>query len=539
MKHTANIVDIPVRRIYLGSFEIIDKKIADLKEEGPEDPARPYAMPGFVDAHIHIESTLMTPSQFAPMASAHGVTSVVTDPHEIANVLGVEGVEYMLRDASRVNFNFHFGASPCVPSTTFEHSGATLDSKAVEALLRRPDIYGLAEMMNVPGLVFGDPEVKAKIEAAKALGKPVDGHMAGSGREWIDICAGAGITTDHEIIDLGDAHYKLSKGIKVLIREGSAACNFDALCPLLAEDKIADKLMFCTDDKYANELREGYIDDLVRESIRRGRPLWNVLRAACINPVEHYGLADGLLREGDKADFIVVDNLRDFRVLDARVGGEKVEAASPDRENVPNNFKALPLKAEDIALKAESGRIRVIGAQDGQLWTDSLELEARVEDGFAVSDPARDIQKIIVYDRYNPGAKPAIGFVKGFSIKEGAIACSIGHDSHNIVALGSSDEEIVKVVNAIIKVRGGMAASSPDGTKTLPLPVAGLMSPEPGDEVADAYAALLEAVRATGCTMKAPLMTMAFLPLPVIPRLKITDISLFDAEKFEFCNVFV
>lgn len=536
---SGNIVDIPGKRIFSGKLEITDGRISDIVECGPQDPSSAYILPGFIDSHIHIESTLMTPANFAPVAASRGVTGVIADPHEIANVLGVEGVEFMLENAALSRFNFHFAASPCVPSTVFETSGATLDSNDVRELLKRPGIYGLGEMMNVPGLVFSDSEVLAKIAAARELGKPIDGHAPGYSEEWIAKCAEAGISTDHECSTLEEAHLRLKYGMKVIIREGSAARNYDALAPLLGEDEYADSILFCSDDKYANELCEGYIDSLVRESVRRGYPLWNVLKAACINPVLHYGIADGILRKGDWADFIVVDNLRDFHILDARVGGGKAGETTVKYSHIPNRFKALPLKTSDIEIKAETPRVRIIKASDGSLWTDSLVDDARIENGMAVSDPSRDILKIIVLNRYEPGKKPAIGFISGFSFKKGAMACSIGHDSHNIIATGVNDEEILKVANAIVECRGGMAVSDGEHLETLPLPVAGLMSDRPCEEVAGNYNRLLKLVAAAGCPFNAPFMTMSFMPLPVIPRLKLTDKGLFDGEKFCFTELFV
>ena len=542
----ANIVDIRRERIFFGSIEVSREtgRIGRITEAGSENPSAPYILPGFIDSHIHIESTLLTPENYAPLAAAHGVTGAVCDPHEIANVLGVEGVEFMLESASKVRFNFHFAASPCVPGTSFEHSGAALGPSEVEALLQRDEIYGLGEMMNVPGLVAGDPDVLAKIRAAKDAGKPIDGHMAGAPEEWVKKCAEAGICTDHESMDIDDALLKLKHGLSILIREGSAACNYNDLSPLLADGRYSGKLMFCSDDKYADELLEGeYIDGLVRESVRRGYPLWTVLRAACINPVETYGLSDGTLRKGDRADFIVVDNLKDFRILEAFVGGEKAGEkiiSAPLGSALPNNFKAGKLLPEDMAVKAVSEKIRVIKINDGQLVTEALECKARIEDGQAVSDIQEDILKVIVYNRYTPGAKPSVAFVRGFGLKGGAIASSIGHDSHNITALGTSDSEIAAAVNAIVETGGGMSVSVPGkGTVVLPLPVAGLMSGDEGHEVAAGYHRIKDAISAIGCPLKAPLMTMAFLSLPVIPALKLTDASLFDVVNFTPCDLFL
>ena len=544
MQYSGNVVDIRGKRIYQGTVNVDTQTgaIASVCETGAEDPAADYILPGFIDAHIHIESTLLTPEHYAPLAAAHGVTGVVSDPHEIAYVLGTPGVDFMLDSAARVRFNFHFAAPPCVPSTTFENAGATLDSNAIEALLRRDEIYGLGEMMNVPGLVFGDGQVLAKIAAARAMGKTIDGHMAGAAEEWVVKCAEAGIATDHECVDIEEARMRLRHGISVIIREGSAACDYEKLSPLLGEAAYEKQLMFCSDDKYADELQAGYIDDLVRESIRRGYPLWTVLRAACINPVETYHLSDGTLREGDKADFIIVDNLSDFRIKQAFVAGRT--AGEPTGVNdsglLPNNFKAGKLSESDLAIAASSDKIKVIKVSDGQLVTEALVCDARIEDGKAISQPDRDILKLLVYNRYTAGAKPALAFVSGFGLKKGAIACSIGHDSHNITALGTSDRDIVTAVNALVDCGGGMAVVSPtQGLVVLPLPIAGLMSDRPGAETAGNYRRIKAAVSSTGCGLNAPLMTMAFIPLPVIPALKLTDIGLFDAVNFRFCDLFV
>ena len=552
---TGNIVDIFHQRIYLGSINYSQSsasesgRILNITQLGDEDPTQNYLLPGFVDAHIHIESTLLTPAHFAPIAAQHGVTSVFADPHEIANVLGMEGVEYMLDNAATVNYNFHFAASPCVPCTSFEHAGGALTSENIRQLLQHDDIYGLGEMMNIPGLVFGDPEVLAKIEAARQAGKPIDGHMPGASEEWVQRCAEAGITTDHESMTLDEARMKLRHGIRILIREGSAARNYDALSPLLSDDSVANHLMFCSDDKYADELIEGYIDDMVRESIRRGYPLWNVLKAACLNPILHFGVSDGLLRKGDRADFISVNNLHDFNIIETYVGGCKAGSAalnttSSSHSNIlasktPNNFLAHKLTPTDIHLEASGKQIRVMNIHDGQLWTDALTRPAKIVEGSVVSDTNTDTLKIIVLNRYAEGARPAIGFVSGFGLKHGAMGCSIGHDSHNIVALGTSDEAICQVINALVESRGGMSVLDPtQGIVTLPLPVAGLMSEKEASDVASTYQYILQAVRNTGCPLQAPFMTLSFLTLPVIPQLKMTDISLFDVEKFSFTSIF-
>jgi len=537
-----HVVDLHDREIQPSVVHVEDGRILRIDDAEGAVPDR-YILPGFVDAHVHVESSMLTPSEFARAAVTHGTVATVSDPHEIANVLGVPGVEYMLTDASDVPFTFAFGAPSCVPATPFETSGAELDAEAVASLLDRDDVPYLSEVMNYPGVIDRAPDLMAKIDAAKRRGKPVDGHAPGLRGDGVREYAAAGVETDHECVTIDEAREKLAAGMKILIREGSAAKNFDALMPLMAE--APDHLMFCSDDKHPDALVEGHIDDLVRRAIDLGHDRFDVLRAACIHPVEHYGLDVGLLRKGDPADLIVVRNLETFDVLKTYVRGQQVasrgETQIPRKESpVVNRFAASPLKAEAFRVAApapDAFRIRVIEASDNQLVTGEGQVEAAMRDGAVVAGPSRDVLKIAVVNRYRD-AEPAVAFVRGFGLTEGAIASSVAHDSHNIVAVGASDDALARAVNAVIDAKGGVAAVGRGTTRLLPLPIAGLMSDRPYPEVARRYTALSQFVQQDlGSPMDAPFMTLSFMALLVIPKLKLSDQGLFDGESFEFVGL--
>lgn len=545
-----HLVDIIGERIYDTEITVNGSRIESISpvSELPEDA--PYIMPGFIDSHIHIESTLLQPEHFARVAVTHGTVGVVTDPHEIANVLGVPGIEYMVANAASVRFHFKFGIPSCVPSTTFETAGACITADDVRSLLPRDEFFGLAEMMNYPGVLFGDPEVIAKIEATLACGKLVDGHSPGLSTEEARKYIAAGISTDHEMYDAAQARERIGMGMKVLIREGSAGCNFDALSPLLMDDSLRGMLMFCTDDIYCSELIHGHIDRLVARAVAQGVPLWNALHAACVAPVRHYSLDIGLLEEGGPADFILVDDLVGFKVSATYISGLPVfsdgrltptinlpgTAVSSDAA-LPNVFRAEPIGTEDISVAVKGERIKCMTAVNKELLTGVETVEPKIVNGMAVSDPERDILKIVVYNRYSP-AVPAVAFIKGFGLREGALASSIAHDSHNIIAVGVSDEDIVGAVNELVACHGGISVVNGEERTTFPLPLAGLMSDRSADEAASAYLEVSERIAALGCQMKAPLMTMSFMALPVIPSLKLTDKGLFDVEKFAPTDLF-
>lgn len=536
-----HLVDLHERRIRPATVRVEDGSIDRIEDAAPGDVPGRYLLPGFVDAHVHVESSMLTPSEFARAAVTHGTVATVSDPHEIANVLGVEGVEFMIEDGREVPFTFAFGAPSCVPATPFETAGAALDAEAVAALLDRDDVSYLSEVMNYPGVIDRDPELMAKIRAAKTRDKPVDGHAPGLRGDGVEAYASAGIQTDHECVTIEEAREKLAAGMKILIREGSAAKNFDALIPLM--DEAPDRLMFCSDDKHPDALVEGHIDALVRRAVAAGYDRFDVLRAACVHPVEHYGLDVGQLRQGDRADFIVVDDLDGFNVRESYVRGACVaregETRIPRRESpVVNRFDASTVDPDAFRLDAGGERIRVIEAVDNQLVTSEVTLAATIEDGAAVADSGRDVLKIAVVNRY-ADAPPSVAFVRGFGLSEGAIASSVAHDSHNVVAVGTSDADLARAVNAVIEARGGISAVGRGTTRLLELPIAGLMSDRPYDEVARRYTALSRFVQEDlGSPMDAPFMTLSFMALLVIPQLKLSDQGLFDGETFEFVDTF-
>lgn len=537
MKIQGQIVDIQNKNIYKGEITFENGKIVSIEEKNHD--GHHYILPGFVDAHIHIESSMLVPSEFAKIAVKHGTVATVSDPHEIANVLGIAGVEFMIENGKQVPFKFNFGAPSCVPATNFESAGAVINSEGIKKLLENPDIKYLAEMMNYPGVLFDDEEVLKKIEWAKHFDKPIDGHAPGVRGENISKYINAGISTDHECFSYEEALEKLQKGMKILIREGSAAKNFDALIDLLPEH--FEQMMFCSDDKHPDDLIIGHINQLCARAISKDIDVFKVLQAACVNPVKHYNLDVGLLKEGDAADFIVVEDLVNFKTLQTYIDGELVFNNGKSLiKSVPfknlNNFNCRMKVVSDFKLESSSKNIRVIEALEGQLVTNELIAEATVEADNLVSNTKNDILKITVVNRYQ-NQKPAIAFIKNFGLKEGAIASSVGHDSHNIIAVGVSDEAICKAVNLIIKNKGGISAISNSEESVVPLPVAGIMSDEDGETVGKAYAELDKFAKQLGSKLYAPYMTLSFMALLVIPSLKLSDKGLFDVNKFEFIYI--
>lgn len=532
-------VDLFNRKIINGTLYISNGKI----EKFEKDPAidGPFILPGFVDAHIHIESSMLVPYEFARIALCHGTVATVSDPHEIANVNGIAGVEYMLENAKGAELKFCFGAPSCVPATNFETAGDILDSNAIDLLLQRPDIYYLSEMMNYPGVLFKDPEVMRKIELAKKYDLPVDGHAPGLRDEDAKNYIAAGISTDHECFSLEEALDKLSHGMKILIREGSAARNFEALHSLLSSHP--DQTMLCCDDKHPDELLTGHIDQHVKRAVALGYNVFDVLRAACMNPVEHYKLPVGLLRVGDPADFILVNNLTEFNVESTFIEGKRVhhkgECFLPLRSHKRiNKFNTKEKVSADFELKAKTNKIRVIAALDGQLITSELHETAKLQDGKVISDPSRDILKIAVVNRYS-NELPSIAFIKNFGLQSGAMASTVAHDSHNIIVVGVDDESICKAVNLLIKEAGGLAVVTGSRQEVLPLPVAGLMSDRSCKEVGEMYSKLDRLSKEMGSTLRAPFMTLSFMALLVIPQLKLSDKGLFDGSAFTFSDLFI
>ncbi len=550
-------VDIHQQAIYPAMITVDDGKIVAI-EKVPESslPDHYYILPGFIDSHVHIESSMLVPSEFARLAVVHGTVATISDPHEIANVCGMTGVEFMIENGKTVPFKFNFGAPSCVPATTFETAGATLNAVDVEKLLQRDDIKYLSEMMNFPGVLFKDEEVMKKIEAAHRLKKPVDGHAPGlrgqKAKQYIE----AGIYTDHECFTKEEALDKLQYGMKIIIREGSAAKNFEALIGLLHD--YEDMMMFCSDDKHPDSLVAGHINQLCARAVAKGIPLFKILKAACLNPVIHYKLDVGLLREGDPADFVVVKDLEQFEVIrtfiDGQLVAEKGKSLVQSRESgVINNFSCKKRKPEDFLIHAMSEkeillsnwfhadgpdqiRIPVIEALDGQLITNKIQYDPKLLHGKLESNIKDDVLKIVVVNRYKD-APVAIAFIKNFGLKQGAMASSVAHDSHNIVAVGVDDESICRAVNLVIEQQGGVSAVGHNKEMIVALPVAGLMSHEDGYKVAAAYSAIDKMTKEElGSTLTSPFMTLSFMALLVIPHLKLSDLGLFDGDSFQFIH---
>lgn len=532
------LVAIDQQKIIPAEVQFSNGKIVAIKPvaEAPDI----YLLPPFIDAHVHIESSMLVPAEFARLAVVHGTGATVSDPHEIGNVLGVKGVEYMIENGRKVPFKFYFGAPSCVPATPFETAGATISAGDIEQLFQNPEIKYLAEMMNWPGVLQQDSGVLEKIKIAQTYGRPVDGHAPGLKGEQARTYAAAGINTDHECFTAEEALDKLAAGMKILIREGSAAKNFEALADLL--HKHADQMMFCSDDKHPDNLVEGHINLLAARAVAKGIDVFKVLKAACLNPVQHYDLEVGQLKPGDPADFIVVKDLKQFEVLQTYLNGQLVaengKSLIPRVENrIINQFNASPIQANQLSLSAESKQIQVIEALDGQLITHSIKEEACIKGGKLVADPARDLLKLVVLNRYTKESKPAVAFIKGFGMKEGAIASSVAHDSHNLIAVGCSDEAISRAINLLIAEKGGVSAVQGEKEKVLALPVAGLMSADDGYAVAAAYSQIDQMAKAMGSTLASPFMTLSFMALLVIPSLKLSDKGLFNGDTFEFTSV--
>lgn len=545
-----HIVDVVNERIYDGEIEIRNGKIMAIRETQVPEGAH-YILPGFVDSHVHIESTLLMPEHYAHIAVTQGVLSAVTDPHEIANVLGEKGVQLMMDSASKVRMHIAFGIPSCVPTTDLETAGAVLDAHQVAEMMEDDRVFGLAEMMNVPGVLNHDPQVMAKIQAALDLGKQVDGHCPQLTGEDLLAYIAAGVSSDHESSTLAEAQEKLKAGMYILIREGSAACNLDALAPLLKESN--DHIMFCSDDKYPDEMILGYIDQMVVRCIRQGLPMWNVLKAACVTPVRHYGLSQGLLQVGDNADFICVHDLVDFYVREAYMDGKCVYRGDIVLDDMmlnhrptytldndakcPNHFLATPITPEMIRVPyQENKRLRVIGSHEGSLLTDQLWFQPHVEAGWVISDTQQDVLKMVCYSRHSQ-SQPQVAFVHGFGFRRGAIASTIGHDSHNIIAVGVDDYEIARAINHLVKIKGGLVVCDGPELIDMELPIAGLISVRNGYQVGKRHCQMKAMTDRLGCKYRSPFMTLAFMPLSVIPELKLTDKGLLDTRTFSFTDI--
>jgi len=532
--YSGHVVDLYNRRILKGTIVVSNGTIQEIREEDTD--SQEYFLPGFIDAHIHIESSMLVPYEFARVALKHGTVATISDPHEIANVLGISGVQYMIDNARNAKLKFHFGAPSCVPATNFETAGAVIDSHGVEQLLQMDDIFYLSEMMNYPGVLFDDEEVMQKIALAKKYNKPIDGHAPGLRGEQARKYISAGITTDHECFTYEEALEKIELGMKILIREGSAARNYDALHRLIGEHP--DKLMFCCDDKHPDELLLFHIDEHVRKSVALGYNLFDVLSIACLHPVQHYNMKVGTLRVGDKADFISVNNLQEFKVLKTIIDGEEVfDGSKVNLEQIkhttPNQFIKNKITSDVFKIKAEGEFINVINALDGQLITKASNEKATIINGYLESNIENDVLKIAVVNRYT-NAPVSCAFIKNFGLKEGAIASSVAHDSHNIIVIGVDDESICKATNLIIECGGGLSLVSQDSEMVIGLPVAGLMSDADAVTIGKQYSAIDAAAKKLGSTLKAPYMLLSFMALLVIPELKLSDKGLFDGGSFKF-----
>ena len=538
---SGNIVDVVNGEIFPGTIEVKDGKIHDIQRDNRSYQS--FITPGFIDAHVHIESSMMPPSEFARIALAHGTVAAVCDPHEIANVLGIQGVQYVMENAAEVSLKFYFSAPSCVPATTFETSGARLTVEDTETLLEMPEIKFLGEMMNFPGVIYDDPEVLKKLEMARVHHKAIDGHSPGLSGDDLKKYIAAGITTDHECFKMDEALEKLSLGMKILIREGSAVKNFDDLIPIA--DAHYQNCMFCSDDKHPDDLQKGHINDLVKRALDTGLDKMKVLQMACINPVTHYGLDVGYLKKGDPADFLVIDDFERLQIQKTVIQGEIV--AENGRSRLPrkpagiiNRFSANPKKPEDFSVPHKNRPVHIIDVIDRQLITRKSSDTLESLNGYLACNLEKDILKIAVVNRYED-REPAIGFVRNFGLKHGAISGSIAHDSHNIIAVGTTDEEISSAVNLIIANKGGICAvcKTKNIREILPLPIAGLMSDEDFETVADRYTRLDTLAKEMGSKLRAPFMTLSFMALLVIPEIKLSDRGLFDGTRFEFMELFV
>ena len=531
-------VDILHKRIYPATVLIQEGVIVSINEcdEAPNQ----FILPGFIDSHVHIESSMLVPSSFARLAVVHGTIGTISDPHEIANVCGLEGVQYMIDNGKKVPFHFFFGAPSCVPATAFETAGAAIDSVATAKLLASPDIYYLSEMMNFPGVLHQDAEVMQKIKAAHAIGKPVDGHAPGLMGEQAKQYIEAGISTDHECFTMEEAVDKLSFGMHILIREGSAAKNFEALYELI--DDHPKKIMLCSDDKHPDSLLDGHINQLCARAVAKGINVFNVLRAACVNPVLHYQLPTGYARVHDPANLILVEDLTNFKVLETYIDGQLVakdghSLIEPVQATSINQFNAQPIALSDLQLPvaaypSKDGLVPVIHAIDGQLITNLIWAKPTIIDNKIVVDTEKDILKVVVYNRYH-AATPKVGLIQSFGFKTGAIASTVAHDSHNIIAVGVDDESILKAINLVVHEKGGISCVQNELSKVIGLPIAGLMSTEDPYKVANDYIEIDKMAKSLGTQLGSPFMTLSFMALLVIPHIKMSDLGLFDGDQFK------
>lgn len=536
-----NIVDIVNERIYKGEIKIENNKITDIIEE--DNDSNVYIVPGLIDSHVHIESSMLIPSEFSKLAIKNGTVGIVTDPHEIANVMGIKGIEFMINNAKQTDLKIYFCIPSCVPTTEFETSGAKINSKDVLELINTKNFIALGEMMNYVGVINDDEEVLNKIKYAKNNNLKIDGHIPSISGEKLKKYINSGISTDHECFNIDEAIEKINLGMKILIREGSAAKNFNNLFPLI--NKYNDKVMFCTDDSHPDDLiKYGHINKIIKLGLAQNINIFNLLRAACLNPIKHYNLDIGLLQKNDNADFIIVDNLSDFNILETIINGKHVFSNSrllfnTKKEKVINNFNAKKITKENIEIDYKEGKnINVIEIIDNELITEKMIIKPKVDNNKIVSDINKDILKVVVYNRYDNNSLPIVGFVNGFGLNKGALASSIAHDSHNIIAIGCDDDSITKAINEIIENKGGLCYVNNKDFYTIQLEFAGLITQDNYEIVAEKYTKLNTIIKQNGCKLGSAFMTLSFLSLIVIPKIKINDRGIFDVEKFEFINLY-
>ena len=541
-KLSANFVDIDKEIIFSANIVWEKGVIKQIERFGSENRQLSYLIPGLIDAHVHIESSMMLPSEFARLAVIHGTIATVSDPHEIANVMGLKGIQFMLDNAAKTDFNVYFGAPSCVPATAFETAGATISSEDINNLFAAEQVRYLSEMMNFPGVLSNDPQVIDKLNLAKKYGYPIDGHAPGLSGDDAAYYAKSGISTDHECTTLEEARDKIACGMKILIREGSAARDFAALHPLISE--FPDQVMFCSDDKHPDELLHGHINHLLKRAVALKHSVFDVLRCACSNPIEHYQLDDlGPLAAGQAMNAVLVKDLQSFTVESTWLKGimaayKGQSLLSSVSEKPINHFCAEPVSEDDFKIKAQSEHIKVIDVFEGKLFTREKIIPASISNGFAIADAEKDLAQLCVLNRYQK-AKPANAFIMGTGLKRGAIASTVAHDSHNIIAMGADPLSMTHAVNALIDCKGGICVAHGDTIEVLPLPIAGLMSEKSGEHIARRYAQLDGLAKKLGMTLNAPFMTLSFMALLVIPELKLSDKGLFDGRKFEFTSTFI
>jgi len=543
------LVNVLSGEVHPARVAIVDGRVAgwggDYRARRVVDLAGRFICPGLIDAHVHLESSMVSPAEFSRAVLPHGTTAVVCDPHEIANVLGLAGVRYILDASAGLPLTVYVMAPSCVPATDMETAGAALDAADIAQILTYDRVLGLAEMMNYPGVLFRVPSVLAKIAAA--AGRPVDGHAPGLSGKDLNAYLAAGIGSDHECTDPDEAREKLRRGMHIFIREGTTARNLHSLLPLVTPAN-ARFCHFCTDDRHPDTLlTEGHVDDIVRQAIAGGLDPVLAIQMASINTALYFGLRQtGAVAPGYRADLLVLDDLERVQVAQVYAAGQLVAEGgrcllfAAELPQVPTQSTVhLNTAVLDLTIRAGQGPARVIGVVPGQVVTEDLRLEPAIVDGQVVADPARDLAKIAVIERHHSTGNLGLGLVKGIGLRRGAIASSVAHDSHNVVVVGVADADMRAAVASVAEMGGGQVAIAGGQVQAAcPLPIAGLMSDRPLEQVRDQVAALTKAAQALGSTLPDPFMTLSFLALPVIPALKLTDKGLVDVIKFQVVPLF-